>query len=64
MLNRFGLVRVLARGQALALLLIAGAALAEDKEALAILQLGAAREWGLNSGASSFGRQRRLNLTR
>jgi hypothetical protein len=54
-LNRFGLVRVLARGQALALLLIAGAALAEDKEALAILQLGAAREWGLNSGASSFG---------
>jgi hypothetical protein len=50
-----GLIRVLARGQALALLLIAGAAFAEDKEPLAIIELGAAGEWGLNSGGSSFG---------
>ena len=55
MLNRIGLVRVLTRGQALALLLIAGAALAEDKEPTVILQLGAAGEWGLNSGSSGFG---------
>jgi hypothetical protein len=50
-----GLIRALARGQALALLLIAGAALAEDKEPLAIFELGAAGEWGLNSGSPSFG---------
>jgi hypothetical protein len=50
-----GLIRVLARGQALALLLIAGAAFAEDKEPVAIVELGAAGEWGLNSGGSSFG---------
>jgi hypothetical protein len=49
-----GLIRVLARGQALALLLIAGTALAEDKEPLAIFELGAAGEWGLN-GSSGFG---------
>ena len=55
MFKRVGLIRVLARGQALALLLIAGAALAEDKEPLAIIELGAAGEWGLNSGGSSFG---------
>jgi hypothetical protein len=50
-----GLIHVLARGQALALLLIAGAAFAEDKEPVAIVELGAAGEWGLNSGGSSFG---------
>jgi hypothetical protein len=50
-----GLIRVLARGQALALLLIAEAAFAEDKEPVAIVELGAAGEWGLNSGGSSFG---------
>jgi len=55
MFNRFGLVRVFARGQVLALLLIAGAASAGDKEPLAILQLGAAGEWGLNNGGSSIG---------
>ena len=48
-----GLIHVLARGQALALLLIAGAAFAEDKEPVAIVELGAAGEWGLNSGGSS-----------
>jgi len=54
MLTRFGL-NVLARGQALALLLFASAALAGDKEPLAVLELGAAGEWGLNSANSSFG---------
>jgi hypothetical protein len=54
MFKRFGLIRVLARGHALALLLIAGAALAEDKDPLAIFELGAAGEWGFNGG-SSFG---------
>jgi hypothetical protein len=54
MFKRLGLIRVLARGQALALLLIAGAAFAEDKEPLAILELGAAGEWGFD-GSSSFG---------
>ena len=55
MSKRLGLIRVLARGQALALLLIAGAALAEDKEPLAIFELGAAGEWGFNGGSASFG---------
>src|SRR6202021_182409 len=55
MFKLLGLIRVLAHGQALALLLIAGAALAEDKEPLAIFELGAAGEWGFNSGSSSFG---------
>jgi hypothetical protein len=55
MFTRLGLIRVLARGQALALSLMAGAALAEDKEPLAIFELGVAGEWGLNSGSSSFG---------
>jgi hypothetical protein len=50
-----GSIRALARGQALALLLMAGAALAEDKEPLAILQLGGAGEWGLNNRSSGFG---------
>jgi hypothetical protein len=50
-----GSIRALARGQALALLLMAGAALAEDKEPLALLQLGGAGEWGLNNGSSGFG---------
>jgi hypothetical protein len=52
MFKLLGLIRVLAHGQALALLLIAGAALAEDKEPLAIFELGAAGEWGFNSGSS------------
>jgi hypothetical protein len=55
MSKRLRLIRELARGQALVLLLIAGEALGEDKEPLAIFELGAAREWGLNSGSSSFG---------
>ena len=55
MFKRFGLIRVLARGQALALLLFAGAALAEDTEPLAVLELGAAGEWGLNRASSGFG---------
>lgn len=54
MFKRFGL-SVLARGQALALLLFTGAALAGDKEPLAVLELGAAGEWGVNSANSSFG---------
>ena len=55
MTKRVGLFRALARGQALALLLVAGPALSEDKDPLAIIELGAAGEWGLNSGGSSFG---------
>jgi hypothetical protein len=55
MIKRLGLIRGLTRGGPLALLLVAGAALAEDKEPLAIFELGAAGEWGLNSGSSSFG---------
>jgi hypothetical protein len=38
-----------------ALLLFAAAASAEEKEPFAVLQLGAAGEWGLPDGGSSFG---------
>ena len=50
-------IRAFARGQAFALLLMAGTALAEDKEKepLAIIQLGASGEWGLNGGGFGFG---------
>ena len=50
-------IRAFARGQALALLLIAGTALAEDKdkEPLAIIQLGGSGEWGLTGGGFGFG---------
>ena len=52
--------RALARTLGLALLLVASGALAEDKdkepkEPLAILQLGAGVEWGLNGGSPGFG---------
>jgi hypothetical protein len=55
-----GLVRVLVRagillGFVTTLLLPAGMALAQEKEPLAVLELGAAAEWGLNGGGSSFG---------
>jgi hypothetical protein len=55
MFKHLGLIRVLARGYAVALLLFAGVASAGDKEPLAVLELGAAGEWGLNSTNSSFG---------
>jgi hypothetical protein len=55
MFKLFGLIRVLARGQAFALLLFATTASAGDKEPLAVLELGAAGEWGLNSASSGFG---------
>jgi hypothetical protein len=48
-------IRALARGQALALFLMASPATAEDKEPLVILQLGAAAEWSLNNGGPGFG---------
>jgi hypothetical protein len=64
MFKRLGLIRVLARGQALALLLIAGAALAEDKDPLAIFELGAAGEWASTAEALASARQRRSNLRR
>lgn len=48
-------IRALARGQTLALFLTASAAMAEDKEPLAILQLGAAAEWSLNNGGFGVG---------
>jgi hypothetical protein len=37
------------------LLLFAAAASAEEKEPFAVVQLGAAGEWGLPNGGSSFG---------
>lgn len=56
MSKRLGLIRVLARGPGLALLLLAATAFAEDKESLAVFELGAAGEWDLNKGGgSSFG---------
>lgn len=55
MFKHLGLIRVLARGYALALFLFTGAALAGDKEPLAVLELGAAGERGVNSANSSFG---------
>jgi hypothetical protein len=45
----------LLRGQVLAFLLSTGTALAEDKEPLAVIQLGASGEWGLNGGGFGFG---------
>ena len=63
MFKRLGLIRALARGHALALLLFAGAALAEDKEPLAVFELGAAGGWGLNSGGSSFGPTAAVEVT-
>jgi hypothetical protein len=57
------LIRALSRGQALALLLMAGAAMAEDKEPLAILQLGGAGEWGLNNRGSGFGPSAAVEFT-
>ena len=55
-----GLVCVLARGKSVigvfaALLLSAATVSAEEKEPFAVVQLGAAGEWGLPSGGSSFG---------
>ena len=55
MFKRFGPTRVLARGQALALLLFATTASAGDKGPLAVLELGATGEWGFNSASSGFG---------
>jgi hypothetical protein len=37
------------------LLLFAGTALAEEKDPFAVVELGAAGEWGLPNGGSSFG---------
>ena len=55
-----GLIRVLARGRALttataALLLFGATALAEEKDPFAVVELGAAGEWGVPNGGSSFG---------
>jgi hypothetical protein len=61
------LSRVFARGIILLLLLPplvpAGAALAEDKEPFAVLELGAAGEWGLDAGGSSFGPTAAIEFT-
>lgn len=62
----FGFARACARGPALALLLIGGAALAEDKEPrepLAIFQLGAGAEWGLNGGGFGVGPMAAVEFT-
>jgi hypothetical protein len=57
MSKRRGLVCVFARGQVFiaSLLLFAGAAIAGDKEPFAVVEIGGAGEWGLNSSGSSFG---------
>jgi hypothetical protein len=60
MVTQHGLVRVTARGAMVfalfsSLLLPAVTAFAEDKEPLAVVELGAAAEWSLNGGGSSFG---------
>jgi hypothetical protein len=60
MSKHHGLVCVFAPGKTLmgfitALLLFAAAALAEEKEPFAVVELGAAGEWGLPNGGSSFG---------
>jgi hypothetical protein len=55
MFGHLQLVRACARGCTLGFVFLAGAALAEDKEPLAIFELGAAGEWGLNGGTSSVG---------
>jgi hypothetical protein len=61
MANQHGSIRVIARGTILFafflnLPLLAGTALAEDKEPFAVVELGAAAEWSLNGGGgSNFG---------
>jgi hypothetical protein len=61
MANRHGSVRVIVRGTILFALFLnlplpATTALAEDKEPLAVVEFGAAAEWGLSGGGgSSFG---------
>jgi hypothetical protein len=60
MSRHHGLVRVFVRGCVLlfsftAPLLPAGMAMAGEKEPLAVIELGAASEWGLNGGGHSFG---------
>jgi len=60
MSKHHGLVRVVLRGEMLlglitALLLTVGTAFAEDKDPLAVFEFGAAGEWDINGGGSSFG---------
>jgi hypothetical protein len=61
------LIRVFVRGKILSallpLLLPAGTALAGDKEPFAVLELGAAGEWGLNGDGSSFGPTAAIEFT-
>jgi hypothetical protein len=60
MSKHHGLLRVAMRAEILlalvtALLLTVATAFAEDKEPLVVLELGAAGQWGINGGGSSFG---------
>ena len=59
MSGHHGFVRAFARGSLLsglyAALLSAKTVLAEENEPLAVIELGAATEWGLNRSGSSFG---------
>jgi hypothetical protein len=60
MMNRQGLVRVIARGGILLALfsclpLLTAPAFAEEKEPFAVVEFGAAAAWSLNGGSSSFG---------
>ena len=61
------LARIFMRGKILsallALLLPAGTVLAEDKEPLALLELGAAGEWDLNGSGSGFGPTAAIEFT-
>src|ERR1700678_2375676 len=68
MSRHHGLVRVLMRGSTLLLsftdmLLSAGMALSGEKEPLAVIELGAASEWGLNGSGTSFGPTAEVEFT-
>jgi hypothetical protein len=63
------IVRAIVRGGRLsglftALLLPAGLALAGETEPLAVIELGAATEWGLKAAAPALGQRRRSNSRR
>jgi hypothetical protein len=61
------LIRVFMRGKILSallpLLLPAGTTLAEDKEAFAVLELGAAGDWDFNGAGSGFGPTAAIEFT-
>lgn len=64
----YGFVRVFVRGSMLSGLIMAlplgdGTARAQEKEPFAVIELGAAAEWGLNGSGSSFGATAAVEFT-